>query len=161
MTDFLPDPTEPTEPAATDETDTDPTVTPNGDTLPESDEPEDTTPPVAPEAEPVVETPEETTDEVVNTVTPPANPDVVPARSETPTPSSGNAMETGVLIPRDGSFGDSREIAAAEALGLPTPTGTPLNASSAEVIRELERAFQGFESWISWGRKQLSKIQKV
>ena len=124
----------------------DPTVTPTGDTSSDSEVTTDDEPDSVP-----------TDSEVVNTVTPPANPDVTPGASELPTPTP-IPEPTPPLIPTAGGFGDSREVAAAEAAGIANPTGTPLSAASAEILRELEKAAAGIESWASWIRVQISRL---
>lgn len=138
----------------------DPTVTEPSATSTESVAPAETTPPVAPE-EPAP-APEEppAEPEVVNTVTPPANPDVVPAASETPVAPAGpgSATATGLLIPTSGSFGSPEEIAAAQAAGLPTPQGNPLNPFERDILRGVETALAGIESWIAHIRRQVAKL---
>jgi hypothetical protein len=61
------------------------------------------------------------------------------------------------LIPTT-TFHDTREIAAAEALGMSTPNGVVLSPASREVLRGLETSLKGIESWIAYARKTLKSL---
>lgn len=146
----------------------DPTVTPAAETiapLASDTAVTATTPPVslvasAPEASTVSE---DEPDDASDQATPPFVPsEVTPTASETPVPAESAPIEhPDVLIPTNGSFGDSREIAAAERLALDTPAGKALSAGSREILRGLETAFQGIESWINHARTVISKLPET
>ena len=95
--------------------------------------------PVAePVAEPVDPTP----------VDPAPAPDPAPDAAPAPTPDA------------PATFHDSREIAAAEAAGLPTPQGQPLSPAAFELIRSLDSRLIVLEHTVAELRKIVNGLPR-
>lgn len=134
----------------------DPTVTPSS--VPPVSSP---TPPDATVPDPASTVSEDEPADAATQVAPVFTPtEVTPAASETPVPADTTPAvdPSAPLIPTNGSFGDSREIAAAEALGLDTPAGKALSSASREVLRGIESSLQGIESWVAYVRKIVASL---
>lgn len=87
-----------------------------------------------------------------------APPAVTPAASETPNPADSTpATPTAPLLPTDGNY-STEQIAAAEALGLDTPAGRALSSGSLEILRGMEKALAGIDSWLAHARRILGSL---
>jgi hypothetical protein len=64
------------------------------------------------------------------------------------------------VIPTDG-FHDSREVAVAEAQGLPTSQGYPLQPAAQEALREIRAGLAGVRQWIDYADQQLARATKI
>jgi hypothetical protein len=80
---------------------------------------------------------------------------------QTEVASAASSADIGKVIPTAGSFGDSREIAAAEAVGLPTPTGTPLSATARGILTDLDKAVTAIHGWAAWIDARVSKVKAM
>lgn len=84
--------------------------------------------------------------------------DVTPAASETPDPADSTPADpTPILLPQDGNW-STQQIAAAQQLGIETPQGRPLDPAAREILRGIETALVGIESWLAHARKTLSNL---
>ncbi len=83
-------------------------------------------------------------------VTPPATEPVV----ETPTPVVDGPVQ-------QQTFHDTREIAAAEAAGLPTPEGVPLQPAALQMLRDLDEGIKAAKDWLNYIEGVVAKVRKV
>ena len=119
-----------------------------------------------PDAEPDQSTPQEvavdpTVDPTVETApveTPPASP---PEAAPSPSPVAEPAPPVVDGPVQQRTFHDTREIAAAEASGLPTPEGVPLQPAALLTLRDLDAAITAMEGWIVHFRQTLDKVMRL
>ena len=56
------------------------------------------------------------------------------------------------------TFGDTREVAAAEAYGQATPAGQPLSPAALQTIRGIEEALKFIEAGLNQIRRVLASL---
>ena len=86
----------------------------------------------------------------------PAEPAPAPSVSPDPVPAAPAPDPNAPLQQR--SFHDTREIAAAQAAGLPTPQGAPLAPADLQKLRDLGQAIEALEEWVKLFRKVYDDI---
>ena len=159
-----PAPDAPVEPASVDPTSS--PEAPASETSAPDPEGESETP-AEEQTEPATDTePPLSNDQLAETPSPEPEPDPADAaeatETETPEPGAPVAAEPPVtqLIPTT-TFHDTREVAAAEQAGVPSPTGHPLSASAHLALVAVEEGLSNVEGWVAEVRKRLARARSI